>query len=89
MSQPWPRTAAWVDGWLTSIGGVNVAELAAMYGTPLYVMDRAELLSRMREYRQAFGPDVSVVYAAKALCVVGVLQLAADQGAGSRCRQRR
>jgi len=82
LSQPWPRTAAWVDGWLTSIGGVDVAELAAMYGTPLYVMDRAELLSRMREYRQAFGPDVSVVYAAKALCVVGVLQLAADQGLG-------
>ncbi|MDQ3708899.1 MAG: diaminopimelate decarboxylase [Actinomycetota bacterium] len=82
MSQPWPRTAGWGDGWLTSVGGVDVDELAAEYGTPLYVLDRSELLARMREYRRAFGPDVSVVYAAKALCVVGVLQLVAGEGLG-------
>lgn len=51
MSQPWPRTAGFQDGWLTSVGGVEIVELAANYGTPLYVMDRAELLARMRQYR--------------------------------------
>jgi diaminopimelate decarboxylase len=45
-------------------------------------MDRGELLARLREYREAFGPDVSLIYAAKALCVVGVLQLVAGQGLG-------
>jgi diaminopimelate decarboxylase len=34
----------------------------------------------MRGYRQAFGADVTVAYATKALCVTAVLQLAAREG---------
>jgi diaminopimelate decarboxylase len=74
-----PRTAEFADGWLTAVGGVDVAALAAAYDTPLYVIDADELLGRMRAYRVAFaGADVA--YAAKALCVAGVLQLAAAEG---------
>jgi diaminopimelate decarboxylase len=75
-----PRTAV-VDGArLLSVGGVACTDLAATYGTPLYVLDEAELVGRLREYRAAFGAEVAVAYAAKALCVVGVLQLAAAEG---------
>lgn len=75
-----PQTADFEGTRLTSIGGIPLEDLAARFGTPLYVMDRAELVGRMRAYRQAFGPDVTVTYAAKALCVIGVLQLAAAEG---------
>lgn len=76
---PWPRTARFDDGRLSAVGGVDVADLVAGHGTPLYVMDRAELVGRMRAYRQAFGDD-AVAYGSKALCVVGVLQLAEAEG---------
>ena len=79
-SSPWPRTAAFAGGRLTAVGGVDAGALAHEHGTPLYVLDRAELVGRMQAYRSAFGDDVAVTYAAKALCVVGVLQLAAAEG---------
>jgi diaminopimelate decarboxylase len=75
-----PRTAEVEDGRLLAVGGVAVGDLVAQHGTPLYVLDRAELVGRMRAYREAFGPDVAVTYAAKALCVTAVLQLAAAEG---------
>ena len=75
-----PRSAVFDGGRLLALGGVAVEELAKEFGTPLYVLDRAELVGRMRHYRQAFGPATTVVYASKALCVVGVLQLAASEG---------
>jgi diaminopimelate decarboxylase len=80
VSAPFPRTAVLDGGWLSSIGGVDVDALAAEYGTPLYVVDEAELVGRMREYRTAFGDGFDVAYASKALCVTGVLQLAAREG---------
>jgi diaminopimelate decarboxylase len=75
-----PRTAQFEGSRLAALGGIRVEDLARRFGTPLYVMDRAELVGRMRAYRQAFGPEVRVTYAAKALCVVGILQLAATEG---------
>jgi diaminopimelate decarboxylase len=80
VSNVFPRTAQFEGPRLVALGGVRVEDLAARFGTPLYVMDRAELVGRMRTYRQAFGPEVTVAYAAKALCVIGVLQLAAAEG---------
>jgi diaminopimelate decarboxylase len=79
-ASPFPDTATFEDGRLVAVGGVDVEALAAEFGTPLYVVDRAALVGRMRAYRQAFGAEVAVAYAAKALCVVGVLQLAAREG---------
>lgn len=84
MNPPWPRTAV-LHGQhplqrLEALGGLAVEDLAARFGTPVYLLDRAELIERMRAYRKAFGPQVDVVYAAKALCIVGVLQLATTEG---------
>ncbi|MDP8969836.1 MAG: diaminopimelate decarboxylase [Actinomycetota bacterium] len=77
---PFPTSAMFVGGRLIELGGVAVADLAARFGTPLYVLERTELVGRMRAYRQVFGDEVAVAYGAKALCVTGVLQLAAAEG---------
>jgi diaminopimelate decarboxylase len=74
-----PRGAEFDAGWLVALGGCGVDDLAARYGTPLYVLDGQELLGRMRAYRRAFG-GWTVAYASKALCVTGVLQLAVAEG---------
>lgn len=75
-----PDTAEFSGGRLVAVGGVEVDQLAREHGTPLWVLDRATLVGRMRAYRQAFGDDATVAYASKALCVVAVLQLAAREG---------
>ncbi|MGH8934087.1 MAG: diaminopimelate decarboxylase [Egibacteraceae bacterium] len=75
-----PRTAEFDGRRLVAVGGIAVTDLAERFGTPLYVVDRAELVGRMRAYREAFGPDVAVTYGGKALCVVGVLQTVAAEG---------
>ncbi len=80
MTRPWPRTAVLTEGRLAAVGGMTPSALAAAFGTPLYVLDAVELVGRMRAYREAFGPRTDVVYAAKALCVTGVLGLAAQEG---------
>src|SRR5687767_639015 len=80
VTRPFPRGAVVADGRLTSIGDVAAAALAAEFGTPLYVVDEAELIGRMREYVGAFGDRANVAYASKALCVTGVLQIAAAEG---------
>jgi diaminopimelate decarboxylase len=64
-----------------AVGGVAVEDLVAAHGSPLWVVDRAELVGRARAYAAAFAAvDAEVVYAAKALCVVGVVQLVAAEG---------
>ena len=78
--KPFPRTAAFDGARLVAIGGVDVDELAARFGTPLWVVDRAELDSRVAALASAMESPGDVVYAAKALCVTGVLQLVAAAG---------
>ena len=64
----WPRTARAVAGGGISVGGVPLADIAAGYGTPAYVLDEADVRQRCRGYRQAF-PDTEIAYAGKAfLC---------------------
>jgi diaminopimelate decarboxylase len=64
----WPLSAcALADGEI-SVGGVSLAEIAARYGTPAYVLDEADVRQRCRGYRQAFGA-AEIAYAGKAfLC---------------------
>jgi len=52
----WPRGARRSAGVLT-LGGMDVRDLAAEFGTPLYVCDEEDVRSRCREYLEAFGPD--------------------------------
>ena len=74
-----PATAVVEAGRLRALGGLDVEALAARFATPLWVLDRATLVGRMRAYRQAFA-DGEVVYASKALCLRGVLELATAEG---------
>jgi diaminopimelate decarboxylase len=77
----WPRGARRSGGVLT-LGGVDVRDLAAEFGTPLYVCDEADVRSRCHDYLEAFGPDDRVFYAAKAFCSRAVLRWVSEEGLG-------
>ncbi len=77
----WPRTAARQAGVLT-IGGVDVRELAAEHGTPIFVVDEEDFRGRCHDYRLAFGQGTAVFYAAKAFCCRAVLRWVAEEGLG-------
>ncbi len=77
----WPRSATRKDGVLT-IGGMDVRALAGAHGTPLFVLDEEDFRSRCRDYREAFGADAAVFYAAKAFCCRAVLRWVAQEGLG-------
>src|SRR6202012_1403425 len=77
----WPGGARRSGGVLT-LGGVDVRDLAAQFGTPLYVCDEQDVRSRCREYLEAFGPDSGVFYAAKAFCSKAVLRWVSEEGLG-------
>lgn len=62
-----------------SIGGVRVAELAAQYGTPLFVYDEEHLRARCRAAVTAFGVG-NVVYATKAFLCGAMARLAHEEG---------
>ena len=67
---------------MLTLGGVDVRDLAAEFGTPLYVCDEEDVRSRCREYLEAFGPDGRVFYAAKAFCSRAVLRWVSSEGLG-------
>jgi len=77
--QLWPRTVArGADGALR-VAGLDVRELAAEYGTPVYVLDEDDLRSRCREFRAAF-PDEEIFYAGKAFICRAVVRMIAEEG---------
>jgi diaminopimelate decarboxylase len=77
----WPRNALRRHGVLT-LGGADVRDLAAEFGTPVFVTDEEDVRARCREYTEAFGPDAQVCYAAKAFCSRGVLRWVTEEGLG-------
>lgn len=66
-----------VDGRM-SVGGVDIGELAAEFGTPLFVYDEAHLRARCREAVEVFGNGVA--YATKAFLCVAMAKLAHEEG---------
>jgi diaminopimelate decarboxylase len=62
--------------------GVAVRDLAAEFGTPLYVYSRATMVERYQRVRAAFGQDSHVCYAVKANSNLAVLREFAALGAG-------
>ena len=63
---------------------VNVEELVAAHGTPLYVYSRSAILSRFREFDGAFsGIDRLIAYSVKANGNLSLLRLLGEQGAGA------
>jgi diaminopimelate decarboxylase len=80
-----PRTAAVNSDGRLAIGGCDAVELAAQFGTPLYVFDEAELRASMRAYREAFAaryPQSTVVYASKAYLGRWLAGLVQEEGLG-------
>ncbi|MDP8928909.1 MAG: diaminopimelate decarboxylase, partial [Actinomycetota bacterium] len=75
---PWPATAARDPLGVLHVGGVPTTELAQAYGTPLWVVDEADLRARCRAYREAFV-GAEVAYASKAWCTLGILQLVTQE----------
>lgn len=64
-----PQTAEVNSSGHLIIGGCDTVELAATFGTPLYVFDETTLRNKCLEYRHEFSqryPDTLVIYACKA-----------------------
>ena len=84
LGSPWPAGAAETGAHTANdltVGGVRLADLAARHGTPLYVLDEAEVRARARAYRSAL-PDASIHYAAKAFLCGAMADWVRDEGLG-------
>jgi len=81
-----PDTAAVTPADHLSLAGCDLVELAAEYGTPLYVYDEATIRNRARAYRDglraAYGGASLVCYAGKAYCAPWLLRVIAEEGLG-------
>jgi len=65
------------------IGGCDVVELAAEFGTPAYVFSVEEMRNRARAYRDAFAAhteNFEILFASKALPVTAAYRLFAEEG---------
>ncbi len=87
MGLPWSVGVQRLGGGSVAVAGVDVRELAVRFGTPLFVLDEADLRARARGYRQAFeaafaqvGAEVDVYYAGKAFLSVAVARWVHDEG---------
>jgi len=67
------------------IGGCDTIELAAEFGTPLYVFDEFSLRSKCAEFKEEFGQryrDTTVLYAGKAFISKALAIILKDEGLG-------
>ncbi|MET9402832.1 diaminopimelate decarboxylase [Kitasatospora sp. NPDC002965] len=78
---PWPASARPGRGGDLTVGGVSLAEAADRFGTPLYVLDEAEVRARARAFRQAL-PQADVLYAAKAFLCSAMADWVSEEGLG-------
>ena len=73
------------DGTLR-FAGQSVPELAARYGTPLYLMDEARIRHNCRMYtetfQECFGENALPLYAGKAASFRAVCRIAGEEGMG-------
>jgi len=83
----WPASARRDDAGAVTIAGAGLPDLAAEFGTPLYVVDEVELRDRARRVREAFrsafaplGTDVEVYYAGKAFLCTTVARWVVEEG---------
>ncbi len=76
----WPRNLVRGDDGVVSIAGVAVTELAAEYGTPLFVIDEDDFRSRCRDIAAAFGGGDHVHYAAKAFLCSEIARWVNEEG---------
>ncbi|MFJ3646183.1 diaminopimelate decarboxylase [Streptomyces murinus] len=77
----WPASTTEARAGDLAVGGVPLAEVAERFGTPVYVLDEAEVRDRCRTYRHAF-PDAEVLYAAKAFLCRAMARWMEEEGLG-------
>ncbi len=69
-----------------TIGGADTVELAAQFGTPLYVLCEEEIRSACWRYtdsmRACYGENSQVIYASKALSCKEMCRIAQSEGLG-------
>lgn len=81
----WPDTTVRDASGRLVIGGCSLPDLAAEFGTPLYVFDEATIRNRSRMLRQAFEavyPNSRIVYAAKAYIAPMIGSILNEEGIG-------
>ena len=79
----WPTSATRDAKGSISVAGIAVNELAAEFGTPLFVIDEDDVRMRARNYVQAFQSDdisTQVFYASKAFLTTKIAQWVSDEG---------
>ncbi|MFW0790904.1 diaminopimelate decarboxylase [Gordonia sp. CPCC 205333] len=76
----YPRNSGRDADGMLAIAGVSVADLAAQYGTPLFVIDEADFRSRCADMQSAFGPYGRVHYASKAFLSTEIARWVNDEG---------
>jgi len=80
-----PRTAACAPDGRTAIGGCALADVAAEFGTPAFVVDEGGLRATASEYLRAFTSRherTHVHFASKALPCAPVTRILAEEGLG-------
>jgi diaminopimelate decarboxylase len=76
----WPRSTVRGNDGVVSIGGVAVTDIAAEFGTPVFVIDEDDFRSRCREIAAAFDGGEYVRYAAKAFLCTEVARWVDEEG---------
>lgn len=65
------------------IGGCDTVELAAQFGTPLYVMDEAHIRHQIRTMKEAFQnlhAETELIYASKAFSCLAIARIMDEEG---------
>lgn len=81
----WPETTTRDDAGRLTIGGLSLTDLAAEFGTPLYVFDEQTLRSRARRIVDAMSaayPRSRVLYAGKAYLSPSLVRILHEEGLG-------
>ena len=79
-----PGSSVDPDGELV-VGGCRLADLAAAWGTPLYLVEEEAVRAHVRRYRRALGaewPNSRMVFASKAFPCTAMYRLMAAEGIG-------
>jgi len=65
------------------IQGVNLAQIAERFGTPLYLYDAEKMIRQLEKFKRAFsGLDLHVKYAMKSCSNISIVRLMKMQGTG-------
>ena len=82
LSLPLGSQLQYVDGELR-LEQASLSELAAQYGTPLFVYSKAAMLQALAAYQRGFqGRQARIHYAMKANSSLAILQVFAQAGCG-------